>query len=197
MTSMSTRPTSGPARRPLSVVFSLLIALSLLLAGPTVSAGAADGADISPRELVPLLTRSGIGPDFTLIDVIYAPQLFFDATGIPMPSEFDADRALAFILQESVHDGDLPIAAAEAFLLLPGGERVLPFEARVTADDVHHRVSRLLFDRPDDWPAAIENDSGEPVLRLIVPQRDGSFSVGNTFEWRVPVVVEASTTPEG
>ena len=159
--------------------------LLIVLAAP-----AAGAASLSPRELVPLLTRSGIGPDWQIVDVIYAPPLFFDATGLPVPAEMEAQASLAFILQETVHDGELPIDVAEGFLLLPSGDRVDPYAADVTAEDEHHRVSRLLFMRPDDWPRAFQEEGGTPMLRLVVPRRDGSFSVANTFEWSVPIEIE-------
>ena len=185
MTAMS-MSVPAPATRPW---LPLLTALSLAGALVVTAFGATAAATISPRELVPLLTRSGVGPDWTIIDVIYAPPLFFDATGIPVPDEMDAETTLAFILQETVHDGELPLEVAEAFLLLTDGTRLEPYEARVTADDDHHRVSRVLFTRPDDWPAVIEDDDGMSMLRVVVPQRDGSYSVANTFEWVVPIEI--------
>lgn len=182
--------TKRPAdRRFLSrqvAVAAVVTAMTLLLALGSV----AGAASLSPRELVPLLTRSGVGPDWTIIDVIYAPQLFFDATGIPVPEDMDPDRSLAFILNESVHEGELPLEPPQAFLLLPDDQRLAPYDARITADDVHHRTSRLLFERPEGWPDALANPDEGPVLRLIVPNRDGSYSIGNTFEWSVPIVVD-------
>jgi hypothetical protein len=171
---------------------TLLIALSLTCTLVVALSQVTAASTISPRELVPLLTRSGVGPDLTIIDVTYAPPLFFDATGIPVPDEMDAETTLAFILQETVHDGDLPIDVAEAFLLLPDSTRVEPYDARVTAEDPHHRVSRVLFDRPDDWPAVIEDEDGMSMLTVVVPMRDGSISVVNTFEWVVPIEIGES-----
>lgn len=177
----------------------VLVALAALLAGVLVLSspvGMAKASSISPRELVPLLTRTGVGPDWTILDVTYAPGLFFEVTGIPVPSEMVERATLAFILSETVHDGELPIEVAAAFLLLPDGEIVGPYEARVTAEDPHHRVSRLLFPQPDDWPAAIEDEAGVARLRLIVPDRDGTYSIANTFEWSVPIEVGDTTTAE-
>lgn len=185
MTSMSMSASVAGPRWQSLVVAVLAASLLALATTPAVL-----GATISPRELVPLLTRSGVGPDWTIVDVTYAPPLFFDATGIPVPDEMDMETTLAFILQETVHDGELPIEEAAAFLLLPGGLTVDPYDARVTAEDDHHRVTRLLFDRPDDWPAALADATGPPVLRLVVPRRDGSYTVANTFEWTVPIEIE-------
>lgn len=178
---------SKPARGRLTLLAAmLLVAVSLGAAASTASA-----ASISVRELVPLLTRSGVGPDWSIIDVTYAPPIFFETTGIPVPEEMEAQETLAFILQETVHDGELPIEVAEAYLLLPGKTRVDPYDARVTAEDPHHRVSRLLFPRPLDWPDGLAATDGAPTLTLIVPKRDGSYSVANIYEWTVPIEIDA------
>lgn len=186
---MSSMSMSVPVRR-FSALPVVLTALALALASLVGSVQAVAASSISPRELVPMLTRTGVGPDLTIIDVIYAPRLFFDATGIPVPEEMDAQPTLAFILQETVHDGELPLERAQAYLQLPDGERLDPYEDEVTAEDDHHRVSRLLFAQPERWPDVFADASGEPVLRLVVPMRDGSVSVANTYEWSVPIEIE-------
>lgn len=122
---------------------ALSMAGSMALTG--VAVGAASAADaLSPRELVPLLTRRGVAPDLTIIEVIYAPPFFFEATGLHQPPEMEAQPTLAFLFQETVHDGELPPDVPEAFLLLPDGDRLEAYDAGVTAEDEHHRVSRLL-----------------------------------------------------
>jgi hypothetical protein len=172
----------------LAALVAVLVALSL----PTL----AGASTVSPRDLVPLLTRNGVAPDLTIIDVIYAPPLFFEATGLPAPPEMDEQPTLAFMFQETIHDGELPLEVPPAFLLLPGGERIAPYDARVTTEDDHHRVSRLLYPAPDDWMEAMRVEDGRSLLRLIVPRADGTFSPGNMLEWSVPIAVEEGPVPD-
>jgi hypothetical protein len=166
----------------------LAMACSMLMAGVLPTATSAE--PLSPRELVPLLTRSGVAPDLTIIEVIYAPPLFFESTGLQPPEEMELQPTLAFLLQETVHDGELPLVAPEAFLLLPEGERIAAYDAGITTEDEHHRISRLLFPRPDEWPEALRDEQGDTVLRLIVPRADGTFTVSSVFEWTVPIEVD-------
>ena len=91
-----------------------------------------------------------------------------------------------------MHEGELPLEVPDVFLLLPGGERVEPYDAGVTTEDEHHRVSRLLFPQPEEWPGVIEDEDGNAVLRLIVPREDGSYTVSNVFEWTVPIEVDGA-----
>jgi hypothetical protein len=169
--------------------------MTLWLAASVVAAAGATAVaadSMSPRELVPLLTRRGVAPDQTILEVIYAPPFFFEATGLQQPDEMEAQPTLAFIFQETVHDGELPLEVPEIFMLLSDDERIAPYDAGVTAVDDHHRVSRVLFPQPSEWPRAIENADGDATLRLIVPREDGSYSVSNIFEWSVPIEIDGA-----
>ena len=170
-----------------SWMWLLMVCTMVVAAG---SSAATLAATMSPRELVPLLTRHGVAPDLTLIEVIYAPPFFFEATGLTQPLEMESQPTLAFLFQETVHDGELPPEVPEAFLLLPGDERIAPYDAGVTTEEEHHRVSRLLFSQPNEWPEAIKDEEGNAVLRLIVPRADGTYTVSNVFEWSVPIEVD-------
>jgi hypothetical protein len=156
--------------------------------------------DLSVQDLIPLLTRYGVGPREIGLDLIYAPQLFFDVTGMERPEAYDARPTLAFVLAETIHDGDLGELAPTppvAFLLLEDGTRLAPYEATLVTEDPHHRTSRVLFDLPAGWPET--PTAGAPLtVRIVVPMEDGSVSIANTFEWQLPIEGNAATrTAEG
>lgn len=143
--------------------------------------------DLSARDLIPLLTRYGVGPGESGIDLTYAPQAFFEITGLAPPAEMSSRPTLAFIMQETIHEGDLPSEPPPVFLELEGDDRVPPYSAQVTAEDPHHRTVRLLFPRPSGWLTSSGATGSGDAMRLVVPLDDGTVSVGNTFEWRLPI----------
>ena len=142
---------------------------------------------LSVRDLVTIFTRSGVGPDQVAIDLTYAPPIFFEATGLRPPPELGARPALAFMLQETIHDGARPGRPAAVVLVLDSGARVEPFDVTVTASDPHHRTTRLLFPDPDGASASTPTHGARLTVRLVVPFADGAVSAANTFEWRVPI----------
>lgn len=143
--------------------------------------------DLSVRDLIPLLTRHGVGPGESGIDLTYAPQVFFEVTGLAPPAEIGSRPTLAFILAQTIHEGDLPGDPPAVFLELENGERVPPYSAPVTAEDPHHRTVRLLFPQPDGWLISSRATGGGDTMRLVVPRHDGTVSGGGIFEWRLPI----------
>ena len=154
--------------------------------GASALAGTEDDA-LTVQELVPLLTRYGVGPQGAQIDVTYAPPQFFDITGLRRPAEMDARPTLAFILQQTVHDGDLPNELPQVFLELDNGDQVAPYSAEITAEDLHHRSARLLFPQPDRWDNSSAASSVIDTLRVVVPRKDGTVSTGSTYAWQLPI----------
>jgi hypothetical protein len=181
---------------------AIAIAVAACAAGPAGSAPATGPQAESPaqasspadrptvRDLVTIFTRSGVGPDQVEIDLTYAPPLFFEATGLRPPPELGVRPTLAFMLQETVHDGALSGQPAAVLLLLDSGARVDPFDITVTASDPHHRTTRLLFPDPDGASASAPTDGPGLTVRLVVPFADGAVSAANTFEWRLPIELE-------
>jgi hypothetical protein len=137
------------------------------------------------RDLIAALTRTGIGPDLVAIDLTYAPPIFFDVTGLQPPPEAGTRPTLAFMLQETVHDGAVSGAPPSVFQISEAGARISPYDVRVTASDPHHRTTRLLFPGAEGSTAAADEPA---ILTLVIPRSDGSVSEANTFEWRLPIV---------
>lgn len=153
-------------------------------------------ANLTVQELIPILTRYGIGPNHIGVDLIYAPRLFFDVTGLERP-EGD-EPVLLFVLEESIHDGDLGKISPEptsTFLVLDDGSRVAPIETTMVTGDPHHRTSRVTFELPAGWTEKLAE--GAPlVIRVVAPMEDGSVSIGNTFEWQLPLDPHQAHTME-
>ena len=141
----------------------------------------------SVRDLMAALTRSGVGPDQVAIELTYAPPLFFEVTGLERPEEASARPTLAFMLQETVHDGAISKEPPTVLVVLDSGERARAYDIKVTAEDPHHRTTRLLFPGTGDGPAALEAPDPQTALRLVVPFTDGTVSAGNTFVWQLPI----------
>ncbi len=158
---------------------------------PTPEAGVADRPSI--RDLMAALTRSGVGPDQVAIELTYAPPLFFEVTRLEPPAQASSRPTLAFMLQETVHDGALPNEPPAVLLVLGAGARAEPYDVRVTAADPHHRTTRLLFSDPSG--ASSSPGAGrEHALTLVVPFANGTVSAGNTFVWQMPIDLEAAAT---
>ena len=181
------------------LILGLLAAAVIALSACGGGEGAVDAGDgatalaetedeaLTAQELIPLLTRNGVGPQGAQIDVTYAPPRFFDITGLKRPAEMDSRPTLAFILQQTVHDGDLPIEPPQVFLEPASGDPIAPYSAEVTAEDPHHRTVRLLFPQPDGWDESSAESSVIDTLVVVVPREDGTASVGNTFAWQLPI----------
>lgn len=152
----------------------------------------------SVRDLVAAFTRSGVGPDQVGIDLTYAPPLFFEVTGLEPPAEASARPTLAFMLQETIHEGALPGGPPTVLLASETGARTAPYDIKVTASDPHHRTTRLLFPDPGEGSTTPQASGREHTLKLVVPFADGTVSAGNTFVWRLPIDLELaapSTSP--
>jgi len=167
-------------------------------APPIAGTGTVAGAStpvaerLSPRDLATALKRSGVGPDQVAIDLTYAPPMFFEITELVPPPEMSEQPTLAFMLEETVHDGSLSDAPPTVLLVLEDNQRATPYQVLITATDPHHRTTRLLFADPGSRPLDPMDPGPERVLTLIVPFADGTVSAGNTFAWRLPLDLAAS-----
>ncbi len=208
MTERLTRAAERPGSRVafvgvLGIVAIVAIALSAYVGNGAGSAASRSrsGTDLaqpaqvaqrpSPRDLVTALTRSGVGPDQAAIDLTYAPPMFFEITELQPPAEMSERPTLAFMLEETIHDGALPSGPLAVLLVLDSGLRASPYDVRVTATDPHHRTTRLLFADPAR-PTDPMDPGPERTLTLVVPFADGTVSAGNTFEWHLPVDLTAT-----
>ena len=60
--------------------------------GASIAAEGEDGA-LTAQELIPLLTRHGVGPQGAQIDLTYAPPRFFGLTGLKPPAAHTSHTA--------------------------------------------------------------------------------------------------------
>lgn len=169
---------------------SLLIALAAVLAigwlaivkteGRTAQVNTANLRTSETAALTASLTRSGDASQGTQVDVILATPTFFRLTNrMAEAANLGADRSLVLVANENVHYGDLPAKFAPV-LRVDGNRLLLPSEARVLADAVHHRTTVLVF---DDLPVRFldENHSVE----LLLPEASGGQRT--VLQWQTPV----------
>ncbi len=173
-------------RRPRRFVPFAVLALALAGASAWFAVARLSGGSGTPaspltvQQIMPPLTRSGTAPGGVEVDVTYAPPLFFRVTGQQPPAGAAAKAALVFFLQENVHEGFLPAAAAAAFLQVDGGARMAPYARAMVSNDPHHRVTRLQF-------AATAVDG--QTLTLLFPARSGVVPREGRLTWRLPVAI--------
>lgn len=188
----------GRAIGILAVVLAACSSGATATAASIAATGAVAGASTpgaqrpSPRDLATALKRTGVGPDQVVIDLTYAPPMFFEITELVPPLEMSEQPTLAFMLEETVHDGLLPDAPPTVLLVLEDDERATPYQVLITATDPHHRTTRLLFADPGSRPLDPMDPGPERVLILVVPFADGTVSDANTFAWRLPLDLTAS-----
>ncbi len=151
-----------------------LLSAAVALVAASCSVGSpALGSTPTLGELAAEYIRAGSGPRGTEVDITYAPEEFFLATGQTVPSGVRSSRELVFIYNESVHDGELPPSAA-VVLLDATEQRVAPLAATVITEGGHHRSTRLVFP-----------NNGKPAtaLTLLVLADDGTPTPGGELTW--------------
>lgn len=188
----------------LPVLFGGFTVLTLLLAGLGVS-GIRFGADshdvvhsealaVAPvqtlpafRELLPLLLRSGNGPQATSADVLYAPPIFFQLSEEEVPRASLERPTLVFFLEEADHDHWFGLAPEppRAILRLDGGEPIEPYQVTVLQNGIEHRTSQMLFPMPEGISEATLSREKHSLSFAILLGSAGE----SVFEWQLPLAL--------
>lgn len=159
--------------------------------GPVVAFAPRSDPQVKPtmRELLPTLTRYGFAADDVELAAIFTPPLFFQAIEQEPPIASFTQPSAVFVMQESVHDGDLP-ESSDVFLLNAKGERIAPSHSQLLDEGPHHRSTQLIF--------LVDGGVLGEQVTLVVAAEDGS--VANSFVWDLPLLVpgtESSATGAG
>lgn len=167
--------------------------------GPTVARGGGDSpaadagsaivaGSLTVRDLLPVLTRHqpSANEDY---EITFMPPLFFEVMRQPPPPESLLPRTAIFVLQESVHDGELPLDPPQVFMRLPDGGRIAPAEVRVVTDGVHHRSTRLVFSGIAGLADLLDPEAASTTITLQVVPRDGDTRAVGAFVWQLPLNV--------
>lgn len=132
------------------------------------------------------LTRVADGPGEAEVDVLYATPRYFEASNRSSAvAQYRPDRYLVFVVNESTHITDLPMALPEVVLVV-GGREYAPADVDGPIDIVHHRSTTVRFALQDDTGQSIlSGDTRELQLRL-----QNGWDEANTLRtvsWPVPI----------
>ena len=130
-------------------------------------------------ELTASLTRTGLMGEGVEAQVILATPEFFRLTGRAAEAKaLGADRGLLFIVNETVHVGDL--SHHVGLLLRADGRIGAPTDVTTLTEAVHHRTSAVLFG--DLAPSTLAGEHQLEMLLPALPSGDRS-----TVAWRTPL----------
>lgn len=130
-------------------------------------------------ELTAALSRTGQIGAGEEAQVILATPDFFRLTGRSTEGrQLGAERGLLFIVNETVHFGDL--AHHAGVILRADGRLYAPTSVATLADAVHHRTTAVLFE--DLAPPYL---AGEHAVELLLPPSDAGERAA--LSWRTPI----------
>ena len=113
------------------------------------------------------LTRFADGPGEAEVDVLYATPRYFEAMNRSSTvAQYRPDRYLVFVVNETTHITDLPMALPKVALVV-GDREYAPFDVDGPVDVVHHRSTTVRFAlRDDTGQAMLSGDIRQIELRL-------------------------------
>lgn len=150
------------------------------------------GADVKAEKLSKaisigkFLNRTTFGAGEAQVDVLFATPKFFEITDrSQVVAQYRPDLYHVFLVTETTHIEDLPVALPEAALTIDG-RTYAPIDVEGPLEVYHHRNVTIRF------PAFDED--GEPVISVSSTQLQlelvNSWDPGNaprTFEWELPI----------
>lgn len=138
------------------------------------------------------LTRYAAGPGEAEVEVLFATPVYFERASTPhMTAQYQPEKYLVFIINESTHTVDLPLQIPEVQMLVDG----VPYtavDAEGPMDTEHHRSTTVRFERlaPDGTPI-LRKPNGEILLRMT-----SEWELGDTERsalWRLPITYPEDT----
>ena len=154
---------------------------------PSVSSpGEALTALPTEKALLTFLTRTGVGPNRTLLEVVYAPPMFLQAAGEEVPPASQKRPTAIFSLLEENYDHHSDFISPDpigALLRLDKGEAVEPYEATILVENHGYRRSLFLFPLPAGMDPERLNQERH-TLTFIIPLESGEQSI---FTWELPL----------
>ena len=150
------------------------------------------GADVKAEKLNKaisigkFLNRTTFGSGEAQVDVLYATPKFFEVTDRSrVVTQYRPDLYHVFLVTETTHIEDLPVALPEAILRVDGREYTA-IDIEGPLEVYHHRNVTIRFPAfHEDGTPTINDDSRLLNLELV-----NSWDLGDAariFEWQVPI----------
>jgi cytochrome c-type biogenesis protein len=168
-----------------AIVLALLSTASLILllsitGGDEVDISEDDVTVLTQTDVTDLLLRQAPGPDGLELEVLYTPRWYFAWSARPAPAT-DGSPTLAFLMFETTHTVDLPVALPVVVVKAASGSVEATSVHEVT-DSPHHRVTELFF--PAETASGDSIVSDNETLTVTATWPDGTVAI---TEWEQPM----------
>lgn len=150
------------------------------------------GADVRSEKLRKaisigaFLNRTTFGAGEAQVDVLFATPKFFEITDrSQIVTQYRPDLYHVFLVTETTHIEDLPVALPEAILTVDGREYA-PVDVEGPLEVYHHRSVSIRFPAYHEDGTPLISDSSR-LLRLDLVNSWDPGNAARTFEWQVPI----------
>lgn len=120
------------------------------------------------------------------INVLYATPKYFQIAGkAAQAAAYAPDQYFVFIINEEIHEGELPLSPPDARLRIVGEQEYLPESSpEVLIDSYHHRSSLVRFPVTDPQGRSILADAAS--LELLLTEEEKPDAIVST-KWELPI----------
>lgn len=150
------------------------------------------GADVKAEKLSKaisigkFLNRTTFGAGEAQVDVLFATPKFFEITDrSQVVAQYRPDLYHVFLVTETTHIEDLPVALPDAVLTVDG-RRYEPIDVEGPLEVYHHRNVTLRFPAFDESGHPVINDTSQQLQLELVNSWDPG-NAARTFEWALPI----------
>ena len=192
-------PLQRPRVQPFVAIASILIALLIASTWLVFPYFVRDlnlienvGADVKAEKLNKaisigkFLNRTTFGVGEAQVDVLYATPKFFEVTDrSQVVTQYRPDLYHVFLVTETTHIEDLPVALPEAVLTVDGREYEA-VDGEGPLEVYHHRNVTIRFPAFHDDGTSIITDSSQ-TLRLELVNSWDPGNAARTFDWQLPI----------
>jgi len=150
------------------------------------------GADVKAEKLSnaisigKFLNRTTFGVGEAQVDVLFATPKFFEVTDrSQVVAQYRPDLYHVFLVTETTHIEDLPVALPDAVLTVDG-RRYEPVDVEGPLEVYHHRNVTLRFPAFDESGKPVISDTSQQLQLELVNSWDPG-NAARTFEWALPI----------
>lgn len=157
-----------------------------------VSAQVSDERNSAQRSLGQMLTRYADGPGGVDVDVLFATDVYFERASTPrVAAQYGAGRYLIFMVNESVHTGELTQELPRVQLFVDG-QPYDPVDLEGPVETDHHRSTTVRFALLDEFEEPIINDE-TTLVELQIANNWDEADTPRIASWDMPLVYPPAT----